>query len=123
MSVARPAVLFPVGTVGREVEHICKVAPECCVLKLIDKLIGALEAADLRNIGVHNDISEQILGCLLVVDSCYKTVLEAVVAEHRLPDFLAFALADIDLHLRHADRLKFADVVHVKSAVKETFAA
>ena len=46
-----------------------------------------------------------------------------MVAEHRLPDFLALAFADINLNLRHADWLKFADIVHIKSAVKETFAA
>ena len=123
VSVARPAVFLTVGTVGREIKHICKVAPERCVLKPVDKLIGAVEAADLRNVGVHYNVSEQIFCCLLVVNTCNKAVLEAVVAEHRLPDFLALAVADINLNLRHADWLKFADIVHIKSAVKETFAA
>ena len=123
MSVARPAVFLTVRAVGREVENICKVASDSCVLKLVDKLVRAGEAADRVKLGVHNNIGQKIFGRLILVDTRDEAIAETVIAEHRLPYFLALTLADIDLTLSHSDRLKFSYIEHIKSAVKQAFAA
>ena len=108
MCVACPAVFFTVRAVGREVENICKVASDSCVLKLVDKLVRAGEAADRVKLGVHNNIGQKIFGRLILVDTRDEAIAETVITEHRLPYFLALTLADIDLTLRHSDRLKFS---------------
>ena len=124
-SVSGPAVLFPMGAVGGEIEEVGKGGAAGEKLEQVGGLIGTGEAAPLLQIGVHHLIGEKLRGGLFRGDARYMDIAESIIGKTGEIFFQAATPAGIVVFL-HKSRAGIAavseiDVVSIQDPVMEPF--
>ena len=99
--IARPAVLFTVRVIRREGVDVGKRGPAAEVLKSVQKIVRAGEAADITDVGADRH-ADDIRKLRLVIRARNLNILEAVVNEARMPRFGLVALFDVFIRLEFA---------------------
>ena len=96
LGVAGPAeALVALGAIGGHLEEIAFLAPDDVVLKLIERLVRAAEAAGGRRVGMKHDAGD--FARIDPAEVLNLDVAEAVEGEARFPDLRVAAFAGVEI--------------------------